>query len=129
MPDPAIEPDFPDGHPRVQVKNYGSLRATLLSWGVPLALAALFVVINLGSGVATSVASVPVTCEGYTRIDPEGCAPWAREVLEGELPQSHGSGDVRELIIKRSVFGLVHHCIAQFALQDGGTIEGDIQCR
>ena len=115
--------------PRVRFKDYGSLRANLLLWGIPLGLVALFVLANIGPAVGTSVGSVQVTCEGWTRIDPGECSPWAREVLETELPAGRTLPEVAELDIKRSGFGLIDHCTAALRFHGGATVDREIPCR
>ena len=115
--------------PRVQFKDYGSLRANLLLWGIPLALVAFVILTNLGAGVSTSVGSVQVTCEGWTRIDLGECSPWAREVLETEVPEGRTLAEVTELDIKRSGFGLTDSCTASYRFYGGATADREIPCR
>jgi hypothetical protein len=129
MTDPAAGPALSEREPRVKLKHYGRSRANLLRWGVPLALVVLIVVSSIGSGVATPVGSVQVTCEGYTRIDHRECAPWGQAILDSEVPEGHTRREVSALTIKRSMFGLIDHCTAEFALQGGASVEHETACR
>ncbi len=112
--------------------GYRTLRANLAVWGVPLLIVGTIILTNVGSGVTTSPpsgSSALVHCEGFTWIDPEDCHPWAAEVLKSEIPSGHSIDQVERLDIKRSLFGLLDHCTAEYAFVGGARGEREIQCR
>ena len=128
--DPTAQPDPPASRRRIQFKDYGSWRANLLLWGLPLALVVLFLLGFFGSGSVMSIAGIPfdVTCEGWSD-DPSHCAQWAEDVVDSGIPESEPlPADVMELELKKSWFGLGDQCTAVFTFDGGATAESEVPC-
>lgn len=124
--EPRVSADPPEPPPVIPLK--GNVRRYLWGFAPVLLLIAVSLVSNYGSGEATNVAGVQVHCEGFTRIDPDACAPWAQEILDQQIPDSISVASVSRLEIKRALFGLWPQCSVEYSF-NGGSGERSIPCR
>jgi hypothetical protein len=120
--------DHPDREHRIQFKDYGSWRANLLLWGLPIAVVVILLFASFTSAVSTSVSGIPfpITCDGWS-VDPSSgeCAAWAQDVVESAgTPQR----EVTELELKKSWYGFGNQCTAIFTFEGGGTAESEVPC-
>jgi hypothetical protein len=131
MASPLQQPDSSQRQRRIQFKDYGSWRANLLLWGVPIAAVVFILFANFNSSSSTSVSGIPfdITCDGWSADPASGqCPAWAQEVVDSGIPEAENDVDVTELQLKKAWYGFVDDCTAVFIFEDGTTAERDVPC-
>jgi hypothetical protein len=127
-----VPPGSSDSQPGWRIAIDKSRRA-LVVWGLLILFVIYTILQNIGFGAATSVSGSPalVQCEGFTGIGHRGgeCASWGADVLVSDIPSGYSMKQVTRLEIKRSLFGLIDHCTAEFSFDDSVVTEREIECR